>query len=119
MTNGLRQKVHDEIFGVFLDSVGTQPHLSLPLTICCLSGVVAQVMNFTCQVRTQHVQPLTLSNRSNQRWNLKPVIEGQHWTGAPSFSLEPYQQNKVYEVVYKPMVMTTDGKKHQVGTAPR
>lgn len=88
--------------------------LSLPLTICCLSGVLAQVMNFTCQVRTQHTQPLTLSNRSNQRWTLKPLIEGQHWTGAPSFILEPYQQNKVYEVVYKPMVMTTDGKKHQV-----
>ena len=71
-------------------------------------------MNFICQVRFQHTLPLTLTNRSNQRWILKPVIESQHWTGAPTCVIEPYH-NKVYEVIYKPVVMTTD-KKHLVGT---
>ncbi|XP_062403912.1 hydrocephalus-inducing protein homolog [Sardina pilchardus] len=92
---------------------GSSP-ISLTLTGSCIVPPTAkEVMNFTCQVRSQHTQPLTMSNRTNQRWTLKPVIEGQHWTGAPNFIIEPYQQNKVYEVIYKPMVMTTDGKKHQ------
>ncbi|XP_041964608.1 hydrocephalus-inducing protein homolog isoform X2 [Alosa sapidissima] len=92
---------------------GSSP-MSLTLTGSCIVPPTAkEVMNFTCQVRSQHTQPLTMSNNTNQRWTLKPVIEGQHWTGAPNFIIEPYQQNKVYEVIYKPMVMTTDGKKHQ------
>lgn len=74
----------------------------------------SQVLHFVCQVRCQHIQSLTLSNRTNQRWTLKPVMEGEHWSGPPSFIIEPYQQNKAYEITYKPMVTTADGKKHLV-----
>ncbi|KAJ8406633.1 hypothetical protein AAFF_G00302070 [Aldrovandia affinis] len=48
-----------------------------------------------------------------QRWVLRPVIEGEHWSGPPSIILEPHQQCHAYEITYRPLVMTTDGKKHQ------
>eukprot|EP00063_Salmo_salar_P029727 XP_014004562.1 PREDICTED: hydrocephalus-inducing protein homolog isoform X1 [Salmo salar] len=79
---------------------------------CILPPVTKEVLHFVCQVRCQHIQSLTLSNRTNQRWTLKPVMEGEHWSGPPSFIIEPYQQNKAYEITYKPMVTTADGKKH-------
>ncbi|KAI4885088.1 hypothetical protein NFI96_023140 [Prochilodus magdalenae] len=87
--------------------------VTLSLTGSCIAPPVAsQVVNFVCQVRTQCTQSLSLSNRTNQHWSLKPVIEGKYWSASPSFVIEPYQQNKAYEITYKPMVMTTDGKKH-------
>ncbi|XP_066569678.1 hydrocephalus-inducing protein homolog [Amia ocellicauda] len=94
---------------------GGQP-LTLTLTGSCMWAPTPkepQVVNFVCQVRTQQTQSIMLSNRTNQRWSLKPVIEGEHWSGSPTFVIEPQQQNKAYEVTYRPLVMTTDGKKHQ------
>ncbi|XP_035381538.1 hydrocephalus-inducing protein homolog [Electrophorus electricus] len=79
---------------------------------CIVPPVASQVVNFVCPVRGQCTQSLTLSNRTNQRWSLKPVIEGEYWNASPSFVLEPYQQNKAYEITYKPVVMTTEGRKH-------
>ncbi|XP_066540500.1 hydrocephalus-inducing protein homolog isoform X2 [Hoplias malabaricus] len=91
---------------------GSKP-VTLTLAGSCIAPPVAnQVVNFVCQVRTLCTQSLSLSNRTNQRWILKPVIEGEHWSASPSFVIEPYQQNKAYEITYKPMVMTTEGKKH-------
>lgn len=77
-----------------------------------------QVLNFVCQVRSQCAQSVTLSNNTNQRWNLKPVIEGEYWSALLAVVIEPYQQNKAYEITYKPMAMTTDGKKHLVNLSP-
>ncbi|XP_053479109.1 hydrocephalus-inducing protein homolog [Ictalurus furcatus] len=79
---------------------------------CIVLPVANQVLNFVCQVRSQCTQSVTLSNNTNQRWCLKPVIEGEYWSALLSLIIEPYQQNKAYEITYKPMVMTTDGKKH-------
>ncbi|XP_049339422.1 hydrocephalus-inducing protein homolog isoform X2 [Astyanax mexicanus] len=88
-----------------------------PVTItlagsCIPPQVANQVLNFACQVRSQCTQSLSLSNPSNQSWNLQPVLEGEYWSAAPFFVVEPYQQNKAYEITYEPMTMTTDGKKH-------
>ncbi|XP_047008963.2 hydrocephalus-inducing protein homolog isoform X3 [Ictalurus punctatus] len=79
---------------------------------CVVLPVANQVLNFVCQVRSQCTQSVTLSNNTNQRWCLKPLIEGEYWSALLSLVIEPYQQNKAYEITYKPMVMTTDGKKH-------
>lgn len=84
--------------------------------ICSVSPL--QVLNFVCQVRSQCTQSVTLSNNTNQQWHLKPVIEGEYWTALLSLVIEPYQQNKAYEITYKPMAMTTDGKKHMVNLSP-
>ncbi|XP_015224105.2 hydrocephalus-inducing protein homolog isoform X3 [Lepisosteus oculatus] len=92
---------------------GGQP-LRLTLTGSCASApVTKEVVGFVCQVRTQQTQSIVLWNRTNQRLSLKPVIEGEHWSGPPSFVIEPHQQNKAYEVTYRPLVMTADGRKHQ------
>ncbi|KAG7333195.1 hypothetical protein KOW79_003330 [Hemibagrus wyckioides] len=97
---------------IFCSIEGGKP-VTLTLVGSCIALPVAnQVLNFVCQVRSHCTQSVSLSNNTNQRWHLKPVIEGEHWSASLSFFIEPYQQNKAYEITYKPMAMTTDGKKH-------
>uniref|UniRef100_A0A2K6GI20 HYDIN axonemal central pair apparatus protein n=1 Tax=Propithecus coquereli TaxID=379532 RepID=A0A2K6GI20_PROCO len=89
-----------------------------PLTLT-LSGVcvgppmVKEVVNFTCQVRSKHTQTIMLSNRTNQTWNLHPIFEGEHWEGPEFITLEAHQQNKPYEITYKPRTMNLENRKHQ------
>jgi len=78
-----------------------------------LSLLCEQVANFVCQVRSQCTQSLVLPSRINQRWTLKCVIEGEHWSGPPTLLIEPPQQS-TYEITYKPLVMTADGERHEV-----
>lgn len=75
--------------------------------------LILKVLTFSCHVRSRDVRSVIVSNRSNQRWSLLPVIEGEFWTGSDMFVIEA-QQNKAYEMVYRPLTMTNDGKKHQV-----
>ena len=82
------------------------------------ASVFFQVVNFTCQVRSKHTQTIMLSNRTNQTWNLHPIIEGEHWEGPEFITLEPHQQNKPYEITYRPRTMNVENRKHQVGRAP-
>ncbi|XP_006878929.1 PREDICTED: hydrocephalus-inducing protein homolog [Elephantulus edwardii] len=89
-----------------------------PLTLT-LSGVcvgppaVKEVVNFTCQVRSKHTQTILLSNRTNQTWNLHPIFEGEHWEGPEFITLEAHQQNKPYEITYRPRTMNVENRKHQ------
>ncbi|KAG7468631.1 hypothetical protein MATL_G00145140 [Megalops atlanticus] len=95
-------------------SIEGGPPLRLTLAGSCVaSPVTKEVVVFSCTVRSQQTQALSLSNRSSQRWTLRPVIEGEHWSGAPSFIMEPHQQNQAYDITYRPLAMTADGKKHQ------
>ncbi|KAK2085419.1 hypothetical protein P7K49_036719 [Saguinus oedipus] len=72
-----------------------------------------EVVNFTCQVRSKHTQTILLSNRTNQTWNLHPIFEGEHWEGPEFITLEPHQQNKPYEITYRPCTMNLENRKHQ------
>ncbi|XP_058135740.1 hydrocephalus-inducing protein homolog isoform X1 [Dasypus novemcinctus] len=89
-----------------------------PLTLT-LSGVcvgppaIKEVVNFTCQVRSKHTQTILLSNRTNQTWNLHPIFEGEHWEGPEFITLEAHQQNKPYEITYRPRTMNVENRKHQ------
>ncbi|XP_051727085.1 hydrocephalus-inducing protein homolog [Ctenopharyngodon idella] len=88
---------------------------SLKLTLtgsCIVPQVATEVVNFVCQVRSQCTQSLVLPSRINQRWTLKCVIEGEHWSGLPTLLIEPSQQN-TYDITYKPLVMTADGERHE------
>lgn len=87
---------------------------------CCLSAshftILAsafQVVNFACPVRSSHTQTLHVFNPVNQQCSIRPVIEGEQWSAAPSVILEPLQ-NKAYEITYRPLTMTADAKKHLV-----
>ena len=58
------------------------------------------------------MKQITISNRTNSQWDLKPLIEGDYFSGLESFVVEP-QSNMMYEVTYFPMTMCgPDGKKH-------
>ncbi|XP_004431871.1 PREDICTED: hydrocephalus-inducing protein homolog [Ceratotherium simum simum] len=88
--------------------------LNLTLSgVCVGPPAVKEVVNFTCQVRSKHTQTILLSNRTNQTWNLHPIFEGEHWEGPEFITLEPHQQNKPYEITYKPRTMNLENRKHQ------
>ena len=70
-------------------------------------------MNFNCLTRGRDSRNIVMNNRSNQRWVLKPVVEGNYFSGAETFIIEA-GQNKTFEIEYKPLAMTAEGKKHQV-----
>ncbi|KAK2848119.1 hypothetical protein Q7C36_009801 [Tachysurus vachellii] len=102
----------DLYYNIFCSIEGGKP-LTLTLAGSCIALPVAkQVLNFVCQVRSHCTQSVSLSNNTNQPWHLKPVIEGEYWSASLFFFIEPYQQNKAYEITYKPLAMTTNGKKH-------
>ncbi|XP_015443273.1 hydrocephalus-inducing protein homolog isoform X1 [Pteropus alecto] len=88
--------------------------LSLTLSgVCVGPPAVKEVVNFTCQVRSKHTQTILLSNRTNQTWHLHPIFEGEHWEGPEFITLEPHQQNKPYEITYRPRTMNLENRKHQ------
>ncbi|NXU58594.1 HYDIN protein, partial [Turnix velox] len=72
-----------------------------------------ETLTFACEVREKHSQTILLSNPSNQAWTMQPVIEGEHWEGPECFHLEASQQNKPYQITYKPLTMTSENKNHQ------
>ncbi|MGH0168092.1 UNVERIFIED_CONTAM: hypothetical protein FKN15_053854 [Acipenser sinensis] len=107
----LSQDIRYDNLSCFIE--GGKP-LKLTLTgSCVMAPITKEVVNFVCQVRTRQSQSILLQNKTNQLWNLRPVIEGEQWSGPPSFVVEPHQPNKPYEITYRPLTMTLDGKKHQ------
>ena len=56
---------------------------------------------------------VSVTNKTNLLWTLKPIIDGEYWSGADTFVVE-HQQAKNYELVYRPLTMTQDNKKHNV-----
>ncbi|XP_036044752.1 LOW QUALITY PROTEIN: hydrocephalus-inducing protein homolog [Onychomys torridus] len=88
--------------------------LCLTLSGICVGPPAAkEVVNFNCQVRSRHTQTILLSNRTNQTWNLHPIFEGEHWEGPEFITLEAHQQNKPYEITYRPRTMNLENRKHQ------
>ncbi|CAH7062215.1 Hydin [Phodopus roborovskii] len=81
--------------------------------ICVGPPAIKEVVNFNCQVRSRHTQTILLSNRTNQTWNLHPIFEGEHWEGPEFITLEAHQQNKPYEITYRPRTMNLENRKHQ------
>lgn len=68
--------------------------------------------SFDTFVRQKEIKQISISNRTNSTWELKPLIEGEFFSGLGSFIVEA-QSNAIYEVTYFPMSMCgTDGKKH-------
>ena len=88
-----------------------------PLSVT-LSGSCVQVVpqkeahSFDTFVRQKEAKQISISNRTNSNWELKPLIEGDFFSGLGSFVVEA-QSNAIYEVTYFPMSMCgSDGKKH-------
>ena len=56
---------------------------------------------------------MKIPNRTNLAWKLRPVVTGEYWSGPDTFNVDP-QSSSDYDLMYKPLTMTTEGKKHQV-----
>ncbi|XP_071959113.1 hydrocephalus-inducing protein homolog isoform X2 [Antedon mediterranea] len=86
--------------------------LKLVLTGMCIGCTpMKEVLHFNTHVRVKDTRSLNLHNRTNRRWQLKPIIEGEHWSGAESIAIEA-QSSKPFEVTYRPLIMTHEGKRH-------
>ncbi|XP_072135349.1 hydrocephalus-inducing protein homolog isoform X2 [Mobula birostris] len=88
--------------------------LQIHLTGSCVpASAMKEVISFSCCVRTKQTHAIQLTNRTNQIWNLWPIIEGEYWMGPKNIIVQPHQQNQAYEITYRPLTMSVDGKKHQ------
>ena len=83
----------------------------LPLSVTLLPP--SQVIHFFTSVRGKEMRQLTISNKTNSTWLLKPIIDGEYWSGPESISIPP-NQNHHYDLTYQPLVMTPEPTKHQV-----
>ncbi|XP_069822484.1 hydrocephalus-inducing protein homolog isoform X3 [Dendropsophus ebraccatus] len=107
----INSDIHYENLLCFIEGGKT---LKLTLSGSCIGlPSTKEVVNFQCQVRSKQSLTISLSNKTNQKWHLQPVIDGEHWSGAEFITVEAHQQNKSYEITYHPLVMSTEGKKHQ------
>ncbi|XP_077975805.1 hydrocephalus-inducing protein homolog isoform X2 [Styela clava] len=87
--------------------------LKLTLTGMCIVGspTTKEVVGFSCHVRGRETRSVMIANRTNQQWRLHPVIDGEYWTAADTLVVDA-MQTKAYELTYRPLTMSTDGKKH-------
>eukprot|EP00794_Sanderia_malayensis_P018879 gene18879-20779_t len=70
-----------------------------------------ETIHFQTYVRNRDTRNLTIHNKTNQTWLLKPTIDGEYWTGADTLTVDA-QQGKNYEITYRPLTMTLENKKH-------
>lgn len=92
---------------------GEYPPLKLTLTGTCASTPTSrEVLYFQTFVRNKETKSVSIANRTNQMWELRPIVDGNYWQGPHKFSVDP-QSTKQYDITYQPMCMTGgDGKKH-------
>lgn len=63
-------------------------------------------------MRSKEVRNLTIHNKTHSPWVLRPVIDGEQWSGPDTHSIDS-NQSRPYELTYHPMQMTTELQKHQ------
>ncbi|KAG8437289.1 hypothetical protein GDO86_008117 [Hymenochirus boettgeri] len=87
--------------------------LKLTLSGSCVGlPATKEVVSFQCHVRGKQTQTITLNNKTNLTWTLHPIIDGEQWTGPGIITVEA-QQSRPYEITYRPLTMTIEGKKQQ------
>ncbi|XP_026000866.1 hydrocephalus-inducing protein homolog [Astatotilapia calliptera] len=107
----LRNDTRYENLSCFVE--GSSSPITFTVTGSCIATSTSrEVVNFVCPVRGSHTQTLSVLNPTNQCCSIAPVIEGEHWSAALSVNFEPHQ-NTAFTITYRPMTMTTSGKKHQ------
>jgi hydrocephalus-inducing protein len=91
---------------------GIQP-LCLTLSGSCVQVLPQkEIVHFETLVRQKDTKQITLSNKTNGVWELKPVVEGDYFSGLESFIVEPQSSNS-YDISYNPLTMAyLEGKRH-------
>ncbi|KAJ3047832.1 hypothetical protein HK097_011139 [Rhizophlyctis rosea] len=93
---------------------GTQP-LYLTLTGMCVSPTVSnETIKFATPVRQMDVKSVSLSNKTNIPWHIRPVIENEYWSGPDTLDIDP-GQTKSYDITFRPLEMmgAGDGGRHE------
>jgi hydrocephalus-inducing protein len=91
---------------------------SLALTLtgsCVVIPESKEVLGFTVPVRQRDTKDLTITNRTDVDWKLRPMIEGDYWSG-PDVVVVRAQTTHPYQLTYCPLAMTTPENKHVVLT---
>ncbi|EDV21657.1 uncharacterized protein TRIADDRAFT_30117, partial [Trichoplax adhaerens] len=90
---------------------GGEP-LQLSLTGMCVHQTPhKEVVQFSTHVRSKEVKSLMITNKTSQSWYLRPAIDGEYFNGPDRIVVEP-GQTKAYELTYRPLTMTLEGRKH-------
>ena len=87
----------------------------LTLTGSCVAIAPKETVNFNTIVRGKDTKTITIANKSNESYILKPNIGGEHceyWTGSDTLVVEPHS-SKGYELLYRPFTMTSLDNKHE------
>jgi len=95
---------------------GLSRPLRLTLSGTCV-GVPAtrDVYHVTTSVRQRETKSLPVPNQSaSATYNLRPVIDGTEHFSGPETLVIPPASTRNYELIYQPLTMTADGKKHTV-----
>ncbi|GFS07093.1 hydrocephalus-inducing protein-like [Elysia marginata] len=86
--------------------------VDVPFTFCPRRAArYHEVVTFEINGLSKQKVEFTGTGSEMKLWNLKPIIDGEQWTGPVTFTVEP-QQTKAYELTYRPLTMTTENKKH-------
>lgn len=83
--------------------------------MCTPPTVMKDVIQFSTLVRQRDTRTVQIANRTNAIWELRPTIDGEHWTGARVLKI-PSQETSSYEIIYHPLTMTQEGRRHKVTT---
>lgn len=91
---------------------GVPKPLTLTLTGSCVQVVAQKEQHhFETNVRQRDTKQISIWNKTNAQWNLRPVIEGDYFFGLENFVVDANSSNS-YEIAYCPMTMTTADRKH-------
>jgi hydrocephalus-inducing protein len=87
--------------------------LKVPLTLTLTGAAVddkqlAGTLTFECAVRSSATQMISVGNTTLSDWQLKPVVQGQFWSG-PEFLSVPPNSKADYAVQFLPLTTTAEG----------
>jgi hydrocephalus-inducing protein len=85
---------------------GLEQPLTLTMSGSCVQCVPQrETHHFEAFVRHKDSKTIQITNRTNAVWELRPLVEGEYFTGSEVFIVEP-QSTGQYEITYSPMTMT-------------
>eukprot|EP00798_Chlamydomonas_sp_ICE-L_P006741 gene6741-3411_t len=72
----------------------------------------SEAVNFACSVRASCTQSVTLTNPSSSKWNLRPVIQNDFFSGPEFVDVLPNGKAQ-YTITFKPLSMSTAEQPHE------
>lgn len=107
--NELSQDIRKDNIKCILE--GCAP-IAITFTGSCIQSIPQkEVQQFETFTRQKETRQINIQNKTNSVWEIKPIIEGEYFSGLETLMIEP-QSTKAYDIVYAPLSMTLDGKKH-------